>query len=268
MKIEVLLAIMNIKSEEQLKTMLEKNKITGQVLVANQINKNDGINIDTGKVRILSYNEIGVSNNRNRLLENAKGDILIFADDDTIFEKDYEQTIRQAYENNKEADMIIFYSDSLNKKREKAKKIGNKKLNKIDLMRVRTCEISLKRETLEKMKKNNIKFDTRFGPGGAFLKGEESIFIGDLLEAGIKIYSVNKKVSSYVNEKSTWFTGYNERYLYDQGAIFCRIYKKYYKILVLQYVIRKYFLYRKNITLKEAYKQMCLGAKKYEEEKT
>lgn len=70
MKIEVLLAIMNLKNETEYKNILEQNNITGKVVAINQTKQNT-FNIEHGDRRIFSYKEIGVSNNRNRLLEKA-----------------------------------------------------------------------------------------------------------------------------------------------------------------------------------------------------
>lgn len=264
MKIEVLLAIMNLKNETEYKNILEQNNITGKVVAINQTKQNT-FNIEHGDRRIFSYKEIGVSNNRNRLLEKAEGDICVFADDDTVFVDNYEEIIRKEYEKNPKADMIIFFAKNQNNSREKNKRIGNKKINKLNLMKIRTYEITMKKQTLEKIRKENLKFDTNFGPGGIFKKGEETIFISELLKMGIQIYSVDDKIGDTKNEQSTWFTGFDEKYLFDQGAIFYRIYHKWYKILIIQYLIRKYFLYRKNVSIKKAYKEMCAGANKCKE---
>lgn len=264
MKIEILFAVMNCTNENEINKILEKNQITGQVLVANQAT-NTAFTENKEKIKVISYNEIGASQNRNRLLENATGDICAFADDDTIFEKDYEKIIEKEYKKRKDADIIVFFAENQNKSREKNKKIGNKKINKINLMKVRTYEITIKKQAIEKINKMNIKFDANFGPGNIFKKGEETVFISDLLDAGIKIYSVNKKIASSQNENSTWFTGFNDKFMYDQGAIFYRIYKKYYKIMILQYLIRKYHLYRKTLSIKQAYTQMQKGAQKCKE---
>ena len=255
MKIEILLAVMNCTNENEINKILEKNQITGQVLVANQAT-NTAFTENKEKIRLISYNEIGASQNRNRLLENTTGDICVFADDDTVFEKGYEKIIEKEYKKRNDADIIIFFAENQNKSRE---------INKINLMKVRTYEITIKKQAIEKINKMNIKFDTNFGPGNIFKKGEETVFISDLLDAGIKIYSVNKKIASSQNESSTWFTGFNDRFMYDQGAIFYRIYKKYYKIMILQYLIRKYHLYRKTLSIKQAYAQMQKGAQKCKE---
>ena len=264
MKVEVLLAIMNLKSETEYKNILKQNNITGKVIAINQVNEK-GFNIENGDNRIFSYKEIGASNSRNRLVEKAEGDICIFADNDTVFVDNYEEIIKKEYEKKPKADIIIFFAENQNNSREKNKKIGNKKINNLNLMKIRTNEISIKKEIVEKIKKENLKFDTNFGPGGIFKKGEETIFISELLKMGIKIYSIDKKLSTSRNEESTWFTGFNEKFLFDQGAIFYRIYHKWYKILIIQYLIRKYFLYRKNVSIKKAYKEMCAGANKCKE---
>ena len=169
MNVEVLIALMNCENEKQFKKICKLNNIKGMAIASNQI-ETKGITIKDGVQKIISYQEKGASQNRNRLLENAIGDICVFADDDTVFVDNYEKIIENEYKKNKDADMLIFYAENQNKHREKNKKIGNKKINKINLMRIRTYEITLKKETLEKIKEKNIKFDTNFGPRWIFCK--------------------------------------------------------------------------------------------------
>lgn len=265
-KIEVLLSVMQIKNEKEYKNKLQQNNIKSNVVAINQVKDETNIfNITEGRQKIFSYKEKGASKSRNRLLEKAHGDICIFADDDTKYVENYEEIIKEEFHNKPDADVIIFFVENKNLAREKNKKIGSKKLNKLDVMKVRTYEIALKQEAIKKIKKLNIRFDNNFGPGGIFNKGEETIWVSDLLKKGFKIYSVNKKIGFATNEKSTWFTGYNEKYLYDQGAIFYRLSPRWYRLLNLQYVIRKYFQYKENVNVYKAYKQMCLGAQKCKE---
>lgn len=258
-KVEVLLSVMNIENEQQYKKLLERNKITGNVVAINQ-KENNLFNIEEGNKRLYSYNEKGASKSRNRLLEKAKGEICIFADDDTKYVENYEQIIEEEYEKNTEAEAIIFLVENKNSKREKIKKIGNKKINLLDVMKVRTCEISIKKEVLQK-----VKFDCNFGPKGTFKKGEETIFVAELLKSNVKVYSTNKKIATVSDTESTWFTGFNEKFLYDQGAIFYKIYPKIYIIMVFQYIIRKYFLYKNNVSIITAYKALMSGARKCKE---
>lgn len=259
-KIQVLLSLMNVKDENEYKKIIQKNKIAGKVISINQVkNENDIFNIINKEQKIYSYNEKGASKSRNKLLDKANSDILVFADDDTEYVDNYKEIIEKAYNQNPKAEIIIFFADNENKNREKNKRIGNKKINFLDIMKVRSNEITLKRETLEKIKRYNIKFDENFGPGEKFQKGEETIFISDLFKHNFKIYSVDEKIATGQNLNSTWFTGFDEKFLYSQGAIFYRIAPKWYKILVYQYLIRKYNLYKENFNMMKAYKYMING---------
>lgn len=260
--VEVMLSVMNINDENEFKKVVKNNNITGPIVAVNQIKIGEEFNITKGEKRIYTYKEKGASKSRNRLLEIANGDICIFADDDTKYVENYQEIIINEYRKNPKADIIIFYAESKNQNREKNKKIGNKKINSLDVMKVRTYEITIKKEALKKIKKLDIKFDYNFGPGAVFSKGEETVFTSDMLKSGIKIYSVNTKICTANNETSTWFTGFNEKFLYDQGAIFYRICPKWHKALILQYIVRKYNLYKKNLNIIQAYKQMKNGAQK------
>lgn len=257
--IEVLLSAMNIKNKNDFNELLKKNKITSNVLVINQTDdKNINLEINENGKRLYTYNEKGTSKSRNKQLVKSIGDICILADDDMVYVNNYEEIVKQEYIKNPQADMIIFNIENMNKEREKIKKIKNKKIKLLNIMKVRTPEISFKKHIINK---NNIKFDENFGPNSRFQKGEETLFLRDCIKNKIKIYSANVNLGRVSDTQSTWFTGFNKKYLYDQGAIFYRAYPKIYIFIILQYVIRKYKLYKKNIKIIEALKQMCKGAK-------
>ena len=259
--IEVLLSVMNLKNEDEQKKLLHDNGIKGNCVVVNQVkNQNDVFSVLNKKNRLYSFNEKGASVSRNRLIELAKGDICVFADDDMKYVENYEEIITQEYKKNKDAEIILFYVENINQNREKSKKIGDKRIGKLDIMKARTPEITFKRKELQK---HGVKFDEDFGPNAIFPKGEETVFLSDCLNKGIKIYSINKKIGSVEYKESTWFTGFNKHFLNAQGAIFARIAPKAYKIYIIQYVLRKHNLYKKNVNLLEAYKEMLKGAKKY-----
>lgn len=266
-KVEVLMSVMNLKSEDEFLEKIKEARITSNVLMINQITeKSSTFSVISKGKELHSYNEKGTSNSRNRLLDMASGDICIFADDDVIYYDGYEETIIKAYNENKKADGILFYVENKNTNREKNKRIGNKKLKSLDVMRARIYGLSLKKETIEKIREKNIKFNKNFGPGGIFLKGEETIFMKDLLDNGFNIYSVDKQIGFVHDEESNWFTGFDDKYLYDQGAIFYKMFPKEYKLLIIQYLIRKYSLYKTNLNIVQAYKQMINGAKEVKRE--
>lgn len=264
-KVQVLMSTMNIQNKKEFEKQIVDCNIKNDVIIVNQTkNKIEKIEIENKKM--YSYQENGASNSRNRLLELANGEICIFADNDMKFVDDYENIIRNVYKKNPKADGILFYVENTNRNREENKKIGNKKLNKIDIMRARIYELTLKKETINKIKEKGIKFDTDIGPGTKILKGEETVFLSELLNNNFKIYSVNEEIGTVGDNDSSWFTGYNEKYLQDQGVIFYKVFTKYYKIIILQYIIRKYKLYKNNLNIFKAYKEMIYGIEQYKKD--
>ena len=68
------------------------------------------------------------------------------------------------------------------------------------------------------IRKKNLWFSTLFGGGALYPSGEDSLFIRDMLKSGMKVYISNKTIG-YVNaDKSTWFTGMNEKFFWGNGV--------------------------------------------------
>lgn len=65
--------------------------------------------------------------------------------------------------------------------------------------------------------------------------------------------------------ESSWFEGYNESYFETVGAKFYNMTNRYYKLLMLQFTLRKYSLYKNDISMINAYKLMNKGVHKYKQ---
>ena len=115
MKLEVLLSVMNLNIKD-----LDKMNITSKCTVINQCGKNDFFKYKN--FNIYSYDELGLSNSRNRGLEHATEDIILLCDDDVVYNKDYEKIVLEEFKNNK-ADVIIFNLECPNRKIKMNKKI-------------------------------------------------------------------------------------------------------------------------------------------------
>ena len=63
--------------------------------------------------------------------------------------------------------------------------------------------------------------------------------------------------------KSSWFEKYDEMYFKSLGACYYRISKRFYKLLIFQFAIRKYNRYKNDISIIDAIKQMKNGVKNY-----
>ena len=250
MKLEVLLSVMNFTKKD-----LDKMNITSDTIVINQCDRED---FETYKnYRVFYSKEVGLSNSRNMGIKNAVGDILVLCDDDVIYKENYEKLIVEEFEKNKNADIIVFNIDSPNRKIKLNKK--NKRLHFYNILRYTSTRVAFRTDVIQK---SGLKFNPLFGPGSKYLNGEESIFLTQCLRKGLKIYSSTNNIATVLQNKSTWFKGYDEKYFFDKGAIYTAVNKRIRHILILQFLLRHREVLTK-IKFMNAYKIMLKGSKDY-----
>lgn len=211
-------------------------------------------------IREFGFNERGIGLSRNTALMRSKADICLMADDDMIYVDDYLEKIEKEYRNNPDADMIIFnvrVHDSSGVI-EKVKKSG--RVNYFNSLKYGTVSFTFKRE---KILKNNIFFSLLFGGGAKFSNGEDSIFLWDCLKKGLNVYSSTEIIADVYNFQSSWFTGYNEKFFLDRGSLFEALSPKFSLLLIYQYVIRKYPIFRNYYSRAEAISLMKKGRTRY-----
>ena len=272
MKIEHLISTMKVKTIVENEELVNKMKIKTSSITISQIKEkklfnnkskcditiNETINDKIKHLLILS-DKIGLSNSRNDALNNSRTDICIISDDDVIYEDNYLDLIKNAYKDNPDADIIIFNIINENFER-KTSKIYNKNINFINAMRVSSNQITFRRSSIIE---NNLNFDINFGTGGKNFLGEDTIFIYDALKKGLKIVYNNNIILKMPKSKSSWFEKYDEMYFKSLGACYYRISKRFYKLLIFQFAIRKYNRYKNDISIIDAIKQMKNGVKNY-----
>ena len=250
MELEVLLTEMNLNKKD-----LDKKNITSKCTVINQCGKESFEKYKN--FNIYSYNELGASNSRNRGLSHVKEDIIIFCDDDVIYNNDYEELILNEFKNNPKADAIIFNFKVLNRNKRIIKK--RKRLHIYNILNYATYNIAFKKD---KVIKNNIRFNPLFGPGAKYKNGDDSIFLVNMLRKKLKIYSSPVYLGTVSNDNSTWYKGYDEEYLFNKGAIFTGISYRFRHLLMLQYLLRHKEVWT-NYNLINAYKIMLKGSRDY-----
>ena len=256
MKCEVLIATMNNSNCEKL---LSNMNVKNAVLI-NQIT-NDNVemtNINDDLHNIISVKDRGLSKSRNLAIKNSTADICLIADDDMFYYDDYEEKVLAAYSDFPDADMIAFVVTHDNRKTKKILREG--KVGFLNSNKIQSVQLSFKRKSIIDA---GIKFDELFGAGSVYNFGEENIFMTDCRKAGLKLYFKPIVIANlYDTGQSTWFNGYNERYFINRGAIFKRMTKLFYPVLIIQFAIRKYKLYRKEMNIIKALRLMFIGAKK------
>lgn len=251
-KFEILLSCMYEKDMN----ILERSNIKCDCVIVNQCNKNSKeryIFSDNKKCIWINSNERGLSKSRNMAIENAMADICLIADNDQIFDEDLEEKILTAYRELPKADIIIF--DLYNKKR-KIKNIKYK-MKRLELLRVGSWQISFKRKSVVN---NNLKFDIKLGAGTGNGAGEENKFLLDAYDKGLQIYHYPINIARMVENKSTWFKGYDEEYFYKRGASTRYILGFWMScIYALYFLVFKYKEYKNDISFFNAFKNISFG---------
>lgn len=233
MRIQVLVAAMHQEDH----SLLQKMNIQSAVIIGNQCDKNSVETFDYNghKVTYLNFAERGVGLNRNNALMRATGDICLFADDDMEYVDDYCGVIQDAFKQLPDADVIIF-----NLEEEKPTRYVIRKLEKVgylNYLRYGTARVAFR---LKSVRKNGIYFNQCFGGGTEHCHGEDNIFLTDCIKAKLKIYAVPKTIAKLTEEReSTWNSGYDEKYLIDQGCLYRAISRRWWKLLCLQDAIRR-----------------------------
>ncbi|MBE5777394.1 MAG: glycosyltransferase [Clostridiales bacterium] len=213
MKIEVLVPTMHRKDMQ----IAEKMNLQTDAIIINQTDTH-GYEVketDKGRIRFYSFAERGVGLSRNSALMRSDADICVLADDDMVFHDGYEETVRKAFEDHPEADVIIFNLDSTDGERrsnEKAFRVGL-----FNYMNYGAARVAFRRKAVTF---RGVSFNLNFGGGTEFQCGEDTLFLRDCLKAGLCMVAVPQSLAVLVDDRpSTWFKGYTEKYLIDKGIV-------------------------------------------------
>ena len=253
MKLQVLISTMNLKNEQENKELIKKMNIKIDSLTINQITQKQIKETNDLKTqnKIISAREKGLSKSRNRAIQNSNADICIIADDDVKYKDNFEDIVKREYEKNKDYDMICFFVECNGER--KIKNMKTSRMCRIQAMRIRSFQITFKRSSILS---KNMKFDETFGPGTYFNRGEDTIFVWKCIESGLKVKYVSTKIADVEHGKSTWFKGFDDDFFAKQGRVFYELSPKFYKLIIWQFAIRKYKLYRKRLNIFQLVKIM------------
>lgn len=255
MRIQVLVAAMHQKDH----SLLEKMNIRSDVIVANQCDRDSVENFEWNghRVRYLNFAERGVGLNRNNALMRADGDVCLFADDDMRYCDDYVQIIEKTFAEHPEADVLVFNLIEKETTRRIIAKTG--RVHYLNFLRYGTARVAVRTESV---RKNGIYFNQCFGGGTEHCHGEDNLFLADCLKKGLKIVAVPAYIAELTEERpSSWNTGYDEKYLRDQGVLYRTMTAKYWRLLCLQDALRRCKAYK--LSWWQAYQIMKSGAKSF-----
>lgn len=258
MKLELLISAVNCEPEK----LIKKMGVTGDGVLINQCGKSDEIQISskTGKVRVFCFAEKGVGLSRNRAIEKATGDILLFSDDDIEYLQDYESIVLSEFEKHPEAD-ALFFNVNVCEARRTYYNQDYKRVHIYNGGRYPAYSIAVRKSALDKA---GVKYSLLFGGGAKYSCGEDSLFIRDCLKAGLKMYRTTALIGSEVEREggeSTWFKGYDEKFFFDRGVLYYFLYKGLASLMGFRFVYTKKSLMCGDIAWKKAYSILKSGIK-------
>jgi glycosyltransferase involved in cell wall biosynthesis len=195
------------------------------ILIINQTQENNLLVSEFSNVRVINSFEKGLSKSRNLALKNAKGKIVLIADDDVVYKKDFDTKIVQAYNQLGNKAVISFSIEKSNGMLYKKYLPNAKKdLSLMELFNILSIEISMNKSVLDEL---GVTFDENFGLGSKFEMGEEAVFLSDVKNKNQEIAFVPTVIASHSEITSNEKFDFIQRY-YIQGAFLSRVLKANY----------------------------------------
>ena len=249
--------------EQNIEELVTQMKTESDVVVTCQCDKCDKgeYTTDSGKVTWECMDQRGVGLNRNTCIANAgEGDILLFSDEDIIYDEGYVDKIVSEYEAHPEAEAILFNMRVCEARRTYWNE-DYRRVRFYNYGRYPAYSISIRKECLMK---SGVLFPLEFGGGAKYINGEDSVFLHDLLKAGVKIYRSPICLGAETERESTWFKGYDERFFVSRGALYVRLYGKLSTVMAWVFLIRHTYMVQE-IGFGKAIKLMKQGMKEIRE---
>ena len=232
-KFEILCVTMN---QEDFSKISEMN-VHSDIVYANQAEKNSiaEMHFDGHTARMITTNTRGVGINRNIALQYAKGDICLFADDDVVYKDDLERIVLSEFEVHPDADVFIFHLSTDDPIRQQKAYKKSRKVTPWEQMPWGGFRIAVK---LSSIRRANVWFSTLVGGGCIFPSGEDSLWLTEAKKKGLKFYVSDKTIGNVSFDRSSWFTGFDEKYYYGKGAYCKAAYGNTWKLRIIYYALR------------------------------
>ena len=204
-------------------SLLKKMNIDSDAIVINQCDRSETEQFQYCGHDILwiSVNERGIGLSRNTALMRASADIVLFADDDVVYEDGYAEKILLAYESHPGADLLLVGLDVIYPDRVISKNKTEHRVRIFNALRYGAVHFSGRRDRLLD---KNLCFSLLFGGGAKYACGEDNIFLTDAIKRGLKVWNVPIHVGKVYQGESSWFRGYDNRYFYDKGVLMKHIF--------------------------------------------
>ncbi len=230
MKLQVLVSAVN----EDSSTLASRMHIESDAIIINQTNHfgYQEYTHNGRQIQCYELNEKGVGLSRNNALLRADGDILLFADEDIVYDKGYEKRILDAFAAHPNADFLLFNM-----------RVGasratyhTEKFHRVHIWnagRYPTYSFAVRREKLHAA---HVTFSLLFGGGAKYSNGEDSLFLKDCLRYGLKVYATPIEIGMERERESTWFQGYTDKFFIDRGVLYHFLYGRFAWLMAVRFI--------------------------------
>ena len=232
-RLQVLVATMN----QQDLSLVKQMNLRCDAVIANQAGREEVTTQATeyGVVKMITTATRGVGLNRNIALLASDAEFVLFADDDMIYRDDMPQSVLDAFLETPDADVLVFGIDiTRDGVVTEQRHLEKGRIWVWNAMRYGAVRIAVRREALLR---HNITFHQCFGGGCRFSAGEDSLFLKNCLDHGLRVRAHPYVLGQCRKESSSWFVGYNEKYFYDKGVLVRHLFPKAYWLMGLYFAV-------------------------------
>jgi GT2 family glycosyltransferase len=186
-------------------------------------------------VSLEELSTMGVAKSRNRAIWKAKGEYLVFSDDDIEFNVKGLVTAIEYLDNHPELALLLGQAKDPSGGLRKRYPKKAEKLTRMNSAKAATYEMIIRVEAIRQL---GVFFDEEFGAGAKNYLGDEYIFIVDLLKAGGRASFVPITIAMHPKESSgsRWGTPQDRR---ARANIFTRVFGPLAPLIRLGFGIRR-----------------------------
>ncbi len=261
MRLEMLISGVNVFPED----LLDKMKPECDAVLVNQCDRDgrDEMEWSGHSIKVYNRTERGVGRSRNLALANASGDILLFSDEDIRYDAGYAADILKTFAEHPEADLILFNVNVCAERRTYWNE-SFKPVRWYNCGRYPAYSIAVRKAALDK---TGVMYSELFGGGAKYSNGEDSLFLKQCADRGMKMFASEVVIGEEEPRESTWFNGYTEKFFFDRGVLFAFLYGNTAWIWALRFVLTKKEMFKDEIGRKQAYNLIRKGIRQGRMEK-
>lgn len=186
-------------------------------------------------VVVEELSSVGVAKSRNRNIWLAKGEYLIFSDDDIHFDVSGLERAIQFLDDNPKYSLLLGMATDTDGNLRKTYPGRNQNLNRFNSAKAATYEMIIRVDAIRQL---GVWFDEEFGAGAKNYLGDEYIFIVDLLSAGGKAVFVPIVLAAHPVESSGSRWG-SEKDRLARAVVFTRVFGKLAPFIRLGFGLRR-----------------------------